>query len=199
MKDYKYSVSNMSCIHCHSTVTVEKNDDGVLRVGCVNSGCTCQPYFFVCLSAGQTYESIHGRVVDLWNEGDFVSSCTYFFDRGDQQKERQGASHIYKTELAAWLDGRMLQCRRNAHSNWIDYDVTDKIPDVDNPNLEWRIKPKCDVFFGCVSWRGNIVPVMEMSGKTKGQNDNVKMTFESGELVDIELLAKDRDNDSIYE
>ena len=200
MKDYKYYVSNMSCIHCHSTVNVEKNEDGVLRVGCDNPDCTCQPHFFVCLPAGQTYESIRGRVIDLWNKGDFVSGCTYFFN--DEQKEQQGTTpHIYKTELAAWLDSRMIQCRRNVHSNWIDYDVTDKIPDVDNPNLEWRIKPDSVVRYAYIYLDGKSRVVTSYIDPEyfKKCFHNVKMTFESGELVDIELLAKDRDNDSIYE
>ena len=35
--------------------------------------------------------------------------------------------------------------------------------------------------------------------KDQRDGDNVKMTFESGELAGIELLSKDCDNDSIYD
>lgn len=197
MKDYKYYGVDSNCIYCHGIAMAKKSDGGVFRVGCFNEGCELRPHFFVSLLAGQTFASIKVRVSDLWSKGDFVNGRIYVFGQSGERSDPE--PRIYKAELAAWLDGLMIQCRRNVHSNWIDYDVTDKIPDVDNPNLEWRIKPRCDVFFGRLLWRGNIVPVMEISGKTKGQNDNVKMTFESGELVGVELLAKDCDNDSIYE
>lgn len=177
------------CPYCHSTVSAFRRD-GERRyyVGCDRFECPEKPHFYVSLIKGQSILDIMERIIDLWNSGTFVTGTQMLFDG-------EPTSRIYKIELSAWLEGEQIQYRYVKGGNWKDYDRQDKVPQVDQPDFEWRIKPRCDVFYGALVWRGNVVPVMEMPKKTRGPNDNVKMTFESGELAGIELLSKDGDSD----
>lgn len=187
------------CIYCHSLAGLRKCSNGGWRFGCLNYGCDRKPHFFVVTSDKNSCRKVFDRIINLWNSGDFVSGNLYVFD---EKKQQDPEPHIYRTELAAWLDGRMIQYRNTKGGDWTDYDKTDRVPKVDSPKWEWRVKPERKVLYSRLAGkdiRGNLLLVIDMASEKMRDDDNVKMTFYGTKLVGVELLAKDRDNDSIYD
>nr|DAP78154.1 MAG TPA: hypothetical protein [Caudoviricetes sp.] len=187
------------CIYCHSLAGLRKCSNGGWRFGCLNYGCDRKPHFFVVTSDKNSCRKVFDRIINLWNSGDFVSGNLYVFD---EKKQQEPEPHIYRTELAAWLDGRMIQYRNTKGGDWTDYDKTDRVPKVDSPKWEWRVKPERKVLYSRLAGkdiRGNLLLVIDMASEKMRDDDNVKMTFYGTKLVGVELLAKDRDNDSIYD
>lgn len=187
------------CIYCHSLAGLRKHSDGKWRFGCLNYGCPRKPHFFVVTSDENSCRKVFGRIVDLWNSGDFVSGNLYVFD---EKKQQDPEPHIYRTELAAWLDGRMIQYRNTKGGDWTDYDKTDRVPKVDSPKWEWRVKPERKVLYSRLAGKdigGHLLLDVDMASEKMRDDANVKMTFYGTKLVGVELLVKDRDNDSIYD
>lgn len=187
------------CIYCHSLAGLRKCSNGEWRFGCLNYGCDRKPHFFVVTSDKNSCRKVFGRIVDFWNSGNFISGNMYVFD---EKKQQDPAPHIHKTELSAWLDGRMIQYRNTKGGDWTDYDKTDKVPKVDSPKWEWRVKPERKVLYSRLAGKdigGNLLLEVDMASEKMRDGDNVKMTFSGTELVGVELLAKDCDNDSIYD
>lgn len=64
------------------------------------------------------------------------------------------------------------------------------------------MKPRQKVLYSRLAGKdisGNLLLEVDMASEKMRDDDNVKITFFGTELVGVELLAKDRDNDGIYD